>query len=316
MNVEKICSPYTDPDVLSAALANSHPEFVRGVYDMCAALNYKADCPPTAALAGDYIVFVTPNGWVAGHLVYARDRNKDYNDPPRYFLYTSRAIKKTKGDARSERNQRAATKMRDLLKVLRAKREVITDETAPTYEHRAMQFAYGVVTSKVDSYKKPTIMLPNETVAAFSRTVLSGVPLPEAVRAEFAQSYEKFKQEQDKYDEMTASLRLFSGTCTAVGLFNPQNNKFHYFVGKIKFVKDGHSIKVEVQSPLKRYTNLTDAGLATDAAIIRTYMESQPRNDMNNELGLYRTDKYYDEIEVATGYAGDCMLWALLPEHA
>ena len=316
MNVEKICSPYTDIAALSEMLNNSHPDFVRGVYDMCAAFNYKADCPPNAAPAREHIVFVTPNGWVAGHLVYASDRRQSYDNPTRYFLYTSRAVQKSKGDARAERNQRAATKMKDLIKVLRMKREVITDENAPTYEHRAMQYAYGMVENKVDNCHKPSITIPNEAVAAFSRTVLNDTPLPEMVRAEFVQAYEKFKREQDKYDEMTASLRLFSGTCRAVGIFNTWGNKFHYFVGKIKFVKDGNFTKVEVQAPLKRYTNLADAGLATDAAIIRTYMEAQTRNDMNNELGLPRTDKYYDEIEVATGYSGDCMLWALLPEPA
>jgi hypothetical protein len=71
-----------------------------------------------------------------------------------------------------------------------------------------------------------------------------------------------------------------------------------------------------LQGEVKRYTSLDGTGLETDAAIIRTYLQGKNEYEADNDFGLQRSDRYYDEIEVATGYASDTMLWALLPERA
>lgn len=128
-------------------------------------------------------------------------------------------------------------------------------------------------------------------------------------------AYAQFLKERETYEEATASLKLFERGCTAVGIME-HYGKAHYFIGKVKFVPNKHNHDVVLQGEVKRYTSLDGTGLETDAAIIRTYLQGKNEYEADNDFGLPRSDRYYDEVEVATGYAGDTLLWALLPERA
>jgi len=318
MNIEKICSPFTDIDALTQALNDSHPEFKRGVLDMCAAFNLKAEVltsNPNSQNSNN-IWLLTQNGWVAGRLLYSYDYNNANGEKQHYFKFVSRAVKKAKGDARADRNARAANKIRDLIKVLRMKKEMVTDENAFEYEKRAIGYAYQYIQDQLDRHKKPKIVVGHDAAEAVFRALFDGVTLPEVWRAEMEQAKAQFGKEQAAYEEATASLRLFQRDCYAVGLFDHWTGKAQYFVGKVRLEKDANQrLQITVQEPMKRYKTLVGTPLEADAAIIRTYMQSQSNYDEKNELGLPRRDHYYNDIEVATGYAGDTMMWALLPER-
>lgn len=316
MNIESICSPYTNLATLTEALNASAPAFKRGVFDMCAAFNLKADVVERST-PGDDVWLITPNGWVAGRLMY----HSEYKTGDRewYFKYVSRAIKKAKSDSRSDRSSRAATKIKDLIRTLRMKKEMITDVNAFEHEKRALGYAMSNIQQRIDRHPKPKLVIDHDMADSVARAALGDVALPEAFRADIQQQYANFLKDKDTYEEGIASLKMFTDrTCTAVGMLR-HNNTTHYYIGKVMAtINSRHDFKIELQGEVKRYTSLDGTGLETDAAIIRTYMQGRDERhyDDSNDFGLARFDNYYDEIEVATGYAGDTMLWALLPERA
>lgn len=310
MNIEKICSPYTDLATLTEAFNHSRPEFKRGVFDMCAAFNLKVDVQPRSAPYRDDVWLVTPNGWIAGRLLYPQD------DSGHYFKYVSRSIRKARGDGRADRNARAANKISDLIKVLRAKKEMITDANAFEYEKRAVGYAHSCIRKELEQHQTPKVVIGYDAAEAVFRAVLDGSPLPEALRVDVEEAKVRFRQEETAYKEATNSLRMFEQGCYAVGLLEHWSGETHYFVGKLKLIKGQRGdATIEPHGDVKRYTTLVGTELETDAAIIRTFMQSHPHYEAKNELGLPRNDKYYPEVEVATGYAGDTMTWALLPVH-
>lgn len=313
MNIESICSPYTDLASLTAALDGSAPAFKRGVFDMCAAFNLKADVVQRAAPSINDVWLITPNGWVAGRLMYAYEYS--VGEKEWYFKYVSRAVKKSRSDARSDRNARAANKIKDLIKVLRMKKEMITDANAFEHEVRALGYAMHRVQARMERHPKPKLVIEHDMVDSVARSVLEGIAFPEMLRMDAQRAYAQFLKERETYEEATASLKLFERGCTAVGIME-HYGKAHYFIGKVKFVPNKHNHDVVLQGEVKRYTSLDGTGLETDAAIIRTYLQGKNEYEADNDFGLPRSDRYYDEVEVATGYAGDTLLWALLPERA
>lgn len=316
MNIESICSPYTNLATLTEALNSSDPAFKRGVFDMCAAFNLKVDVPERGAPSTNDVWLVTPNGWVAGRLMY----HSEYKTGDRewYFKYASRAIKKAKSDSRSDRSSRAATKVKDLIRTLRMKKEMITDATAFEHEKRALGYAMSCVQEKLARHPKPKLIINHDMVDSVARAVLEGTALPEIFRTDMEQAYAQFTKEKDTYEEGVASLKMFTDrTCTAVGMLR-HNDTTHYYIGKVVATMDNRdNLKIELQGEVKRYTSLEGTGLEADAAIIRTYMQgrSERHYDDSNAFGLARFDQYYGEVEVATGYAGDTMLWAVMPER-
>lgn len=200
------------------------------------------------------------------------------------------------------------------------KKEMITDANAFEHEKRALGYALSGVQERISRHPKPKLVIDHDMVDSVARAALGGVALPEIFRADIQQQYENFLKEKDIYEEATASLKMFTDRpCTAVGMLR-HNNTTHYYIGKVVATTNSrHDFKIELQGEVKRYTSLEGTGLETDAAIIRTYMQGSRDEryyDDSNAFGLGRSDRYYDEIEVATGYAGDTMLWALLPERA
>lgn len=314
MNIEKICSPYTNAETLASTLDHSHPNFKRGVFDICAAFNYYADCPEKAAPARNYVKLLTQNGWLAGTLSY----NKDYSAEDSHFKFRSPLIKKARSDGRSDRSERAANKMKDLIKVLRMKKEIMTNELAFMNEVRAMQYAFGQVDNKLERNPPPVIVLRDEMVVAVSRAILHDAPFPEMLRPHMTALYKDYQDKYAIYEEMSSSKQRFQN-CTAIGILQVSETKSHYFVGKVQRIKTGSgsgAYKIETQGPMKRYVSLDEAGLGAQGAIIRTYMQGKAHHDTSNELYIRRSDEYYEEIDVATGYCGETLTWALLPEMA
>jgi hypothetical protein len=179
-----------------------------------------------------------------------------------------------------------------------------------------VRYAFDAVLNSAHDQTLPALKLESaHLVAEVMGAAFGTAELGVAARAELDQIYKAYKEKVAKREESHASVAQFRKSI-AVGICNYWGDT-HYFVGKVNFVKEtgGSYEKVELQAPMKRYTTLADTEIATDAAIIRTYMQGHRHYESANELGLPRGDRYYDEIGVATGYATDTMLWVLMPER-
>jgi hypothetical protein len=308
MNVEKICSPYTDPAALSLAFNNSAPVFVKGVYDMCHAFNLKADMlDKPGANTGNGVNFLTAEGWPAGRLSYRRDGNQPTT---LYFAYSAETVRKAKSSPRSDRNTRDAEKISNIISILKRNSEVPTAAAGFKSENYAISCAINSI-GRGD--RAPSISLDNSAVVAAVESML-GVDSPniELRRDEIQKAYdvylEKFRDIKDK----TKTKKRFSEGCKLIGLVRRYDD-VHYMVGRITF-DEGDERNIVLQGDLKRYTTLADTELATDAAIIRTYMQAKFPGE-TNELGVPRTDKYFEEVDISVGYSGNYFTWVLIPER-
>jgi hypothetical protein len=71
-------------------------------------------------------------------------------------------------------------------------------------------------------------------------------------------------------------------------------------------------------SDVTRYNSLRDSPLASEAAIIRTYMQDKVSSPfLDNELNMRLEDAYHADIDVACGYSSPTeSFWVLIPNHA
>ena len=68
-------------------------------------------------------------------------------------------------------------------------------------------------------------------------------------------------------------------------------------------------------TPLKRYSSLMDCPeIAPHVPIIAAWASGMTHADKTNELNLPRADKYYEDIDVASGYQSR-ESWHLIPKR-
>lgn len=306
MNVEKICSPYTDPAALSLAFNNSASAFVKGVHDMCHAFNLKVDMlDKPGANSANGVNFLTAEGWPAGRLSYCTDRGDNY-----FAYHSTETIRKAKSSPRSDRYTRDAEKIGNIISVLKRNSEVPSTIAGFKSENYAISCAISSISR---SGVTPSITMGNPAIVAAVESML-GVDSPniELRRDEIQKAYDNYMEKMRALKDSTKTVKRFSEGCKLIGLLKRYDD-VHYMVGKITF-DPTNDREIVLQGGLKRYTTLADTELATDAAIIRTYMQAKFPGE-TNELGVPRTDKYFEEVDVSVGYSGNYFTWVLIPER-
>lgn len=313
MNLESLCSPYCNKDKVVALLNDSREEFRRGVADMCMAFNLKVELLRGTIHTPNDVNLVTPNGWIAGRLMHIRDNSISTDDTKTYFKFVAPTINKPKGDGRSDRGSRAATKIKDLIKVLRMKKEVGSEDDLFKLQKSGIRFAINNLDHHVSRAPTPEVTLHYDVAEIVIRAALGETALPEINRSELVTAYEQYREKVAEYIESRDVLNRFNRSSHIIGIHNETENP-QYFVGRASFdrTKMG-GLEITVQSPVKRYVSLSETEVATDAAIIRTYMQSKDVHDNTNELGMPRRDMFFSDIDVSIGYASGTMLWVVFP---
>lgn len=293
------------------------PEFRTAVAEFCATTGLKV---AYASPVGNRAYFLTPGGFFGGDLQWVLEGWKA-NRKMRY-IYSGPFVSKEKASASSSRNQRDSEKITGILTALKRddRAQIPTDEKIFGRYKQGIKFAF---TSCVDGRSAPQISIDPTEAHALVEYFLGRSEMVQAHRASIESKYEHYLDKMEEMREARANLTRFTAGAKIIGIVPDQlpderegvhADRYFYVVGEASF--NDKAGGVMFQSPLERYESLQDSPVAADAAIIRTYTGDKSWAAKDNELGIPMRDKFYDEIDIGTGYhTHDSGIWVVIPKN-
>lgn len=295
------------------------PEFRTAVAEFCATTGLKvAYVSPGPGLGRAY--FLTPGGFFGGDLQWCQ---ASWKDTKMRYVYSGPFVHKEKASASSSRNQRDSEKITGILSALKRddRAQIPTDEKTFERFKQGMKFAF---TSCWDGRSAPRISVDDTEAHALVEYFLQkNMTLIEPLRNDIESKYELYLDKLEEMREAKANLTRFTAGAKIIGIIADQlpderegvhNDRYFYAVGDASY--DMRAGKATLQGPLERYESLQDSPMAADAAIIRTYTSDKSWATKDNELGIPMRDKFYDEIDIGTGYnTHDTGIWVVIPKN-
>jgi hypothetical protein len=309
MIMKKYISQYQNDKIGFQAFLDQNPILAKGAAEMCAQFNLYMGGWRLHTSKG--VVFITPEGFEAGTLEYAY-RYAGPNKGKHSFQYIGPFVSKEKGTGVARRT-REASKITGIISAMTKNGEVPNTNRILEKEKRSLSYAFGAL--KADHAPHYGIEM--------SQRMMAGLLV-----AVFEKNYESIEADKDKYlleynkyvakaasiaDSRKASKRFYEGS-TAIGIAQDNLNQgVCYFVCTATKLND-----TIVMSDVTRYNSLRDSPLASEAAIIRTYMQGKTESPfLDNELNMRLADEYHADIDVACGYSSSTeSFWVLIPNQA
>ena len=254
---------------------------------------------------------LTERGLPVGNLSVIKDyRNSEFY----YEVSMPDIIQKEKSSARSDRNSRDSDKVATLIKSIKKNKEIPTEEKLTKNYLQCLYYAL----MRVGEAQQPSVSIHNDVALSAIKFAL-GIDTME-VQLHTAKLQEIYDQYMKSVNELSSAqnnqARYLNG-CTAIGIvgnrWHNDTHKPYYLVGDVAGNADNN---LAFQGNLTRYASLADTEHAPITAMIRTYMQGSKHPEGSNELCVAWADRYYDEIDIATGYTGSSGLWVLIPQHA
>jgi len=252
---------------------------------------------------------MTEQGLPVGHISVINDyRNKeDY-----YEISMPDIISKEKSSARSDRYSRDSDKIVTLIKSVKKNKEIpTTDKLTKNY----LQCLFYAL-SRVGEARRPDLSIHNDVALSAIKYALGidtiGVQLH---TAKLQETYDQYMKSVNELSNAQDNQKRYLKGCTAIGIMGGrwnESNNCYYLVGDVVADEDNN---LKFQGNLTRYSTLTTTEHAPTVAMIRTYMTKDSPDNSHNELGVPWGDRYYPDIDIATGYASSTGLWALIPKH-
>jgi hypothetical protein len=239
---------------------------------------------------------------------------KDYRDGEFYYeVSMPDIITKEKSSARSDRNSRDSDKVATLLKSIKKNKEIPTLEKLTKNYLQCLFYAL----QRVGEAHNPSISIHNDVALSAIKFAL-GIDTMEVQlhTAKLQETYDQYMKSVSELSNAKDNQARYLKGCTAIGIAGGRwsdSNAPYYLVGNVGADENGN---LAFQGNLTRYATLTDTEHAPTAAMIRTYMQGNKNGSGNNDLGVPWSDRYYNEIDIATGYTGNTGLWTLIPKHA
>lgn len=312
MNTARYISQFVEDKAGFQAWLERNAAIARPAMEMCEALNLKLRPLARTDTNMSVVGFLTDTGLHAGELVYDKvysgARSGDW-----VFKYKGPCVSKEKG---RDKSTREAAKITGIISSLKRNDEVPTHERLMKYELHAVRYAFA--TTKNDRASHYGLDMTQQMQAALLKAYFDkNYDYIEANREKYEEHYSKVCAAEEKIRKSKGVFDRFAAGSTAIGVrsfYNPYgDDELFYLVGRASF--DMNTPRLE---NVVRYNSLLGSPVAADAAIIRTYMQGQSHEPLsNNELGIRKEDKYYDDIDVSLGYAtGDSTVWLLIPDAA
>lgn len=259
-----------------------------------------SDAPEFLYHGSPYIPVYTAEGMPCGTLRVKNDHDGDF------YLFTSSVISKEKASSRSDRNTRDSTTIKGLINAIKRNKEI------PTLEHCLSRYRYGIgdaLRSTSRGSDRPSISLSTESVVELIKMYTGETTHVTVHDDAIRKAYSDYIAQLAKNSEMEKTFNRFREGCKAIGIINTDEKPI-YVVGDICWVEDNvRFIDVTVHKSLSE-----NERVAGDAAMIRTYMQGN-NGTTDNELGVRTTDRYYADIDIATGYSNHECVWVLIPNR-
>jgi hypothetical protein len=259
------------------------------------------------------IQLVMENGLTAGHLAVNSDAYGGY------YTYSSDAfVKKSKATSRANKQTRDSKTITGLIKA------VVKNKEWPQYTQLYESFDRGIRYAFQATLDRdlPYVDVNRDTLSAMiinhvEGNGLGGLGIHDAIIRE---KYDELMLKRQKSQDGKRTFNRFVAGCKLIGISSPYgNSECTYYVGSVSAALDkgGDTIDKINLIHLQRYNYLTECDLvAGDMAIIKTYMQGKNPNADNNPFYIQFGDRYYPDIDVATGYENREMLWVLIPYEA
>ena len=304
---QKFISPFADADLVAKTL-DSSPRLESLAFDFCSKFGTQLAEHPNAN-SGSYkrINVMTDLGITIGALAVGSDSDGEY------YLYHSNFIKKERGSRRSDARSRDASKISTLLRTIASNGDVPDPDSVMDkftgglrYAYRAMQ---GNTNARLEVTNSLTIAMAEHILKINEDNLTNNL-------GELTLRYEEYAKQRDKNEKSQALAGRFAEGTTSIAIFDTGTRPYYVVCNT---VYDYEKDKATFIGAPKRVNSLSEIPeLISDIAIIRAYFETH-RNDHDmgsNDLGAPRRDRYYEDIDIATGYSEAGMMWVILPKKA
>jgi len=252
---------------------------------------------------------LTASGLEVGKIGIYRHQGESEN----HFKVTMpQVIRKEKSSRRSGKDERDSDKLTTLFRALEKNKEVPTNEKIMKVYRGPMRYALG----RVKDRREANISLSQDTMINMASFVMKDIDqLRLDTTNEIAAAYATYLKSKSKQDEGKREFERFAKGFYVVGIMSVSGDT-HYLVteGTATGTEDDN---IFIQPTVNRYQSMADSPLAATAMIVRTYAEGKfPAEVGANDFKLPWSDKYYSDIDIATGYSGrDQGLWVVIPKH-
>lgn len=264
------------------------------------------------------VTLVTDGGLPCGRLMVdmSGERDKETGKYVPVYYYESPIVNKSKGSARAARDCRDSITIKGLIAAVKKHNEGPTTAKLQNNYANGIRYAFG---STNRGRGRPRIDLREDVALAL---VLSHLQVDtnsiKQYDAQLVQEYEKYLISIEQSKQSMSTYERFCKGSYVIGVMRTSRNESPYYVvGEVAYATsstgDDH---VHFQTPLKRYSSLMNCPeVAPHVPIIAAWAGGQSNRDDDNELKLPRTDRYWEEIDVATGYASSSECWHLIPKE-
>jgi hypothetical protein len=307
---QRFLSEFADANLVARTL-DPQPRLANLAFEFCNKFNTKLIENPVAH-AGlgtpTKINVITNSGITIGALSVGEDSDGEY------YVYHSNFINKERSSKRSDSRARDAKKINTLLRALDSHKDIPTDETVMTKLTGGLHYAYRATQLTTST----RIDLTNDLAIAMAEHILkiNEYNLTNNMN-DLKVRYDEYAKQKAKNEKNRALSDRFAEGATSICIFTGGRAPY-YVVCDTAYDKEKDKAVFTGGVP-KRVKSLSEVPeLVSDVAIIKAYFDTH-KNEYgadNNELGAPRRDKYYEDIDIATGYSESDLMWVIIPKKA
>ena len=305
-----IISQFADQERTENILANNDM-LRRFAHEFCHTFGTKVRQSKTIvdSYQNNVLNILTANGLEVGRIGIYRHQGESEN----HFKVTMpQVIRKEKSSRRSGKDERDSDKLTTLFRALEKNKEIPTDELIMKAYKAPVRYALG----RVRERREANIRLSHDAMVNMAALIMKGIDqLRSDTAEEITTAYAEYLKDKSKQDEGKREFERFSKGFHVVGAMGGSLEKYYLVTeGTATGVEDS---EIHIQPNVTRYQSMADSPLAATTMMIRTYAEGKAKLDSDaNDFKLPWNDRYYSDIDVATGYSGrNEGLWIVIPKH-
>jgi hypothetical protein len=306
---QKFLSEFADTNLVEQTLNNS-PRLANLAFEFCNKFNMKLIEHPSSHVGMGVpkkINVITNSGVTIGSLSVGEDSDGEY------YVYHSNFISKERSSKRSDSRSRDAGKINTLLRALAKYNDIPPEHTVMNKLTGGLRYAYR----STQGTDKARLEVTNDLAITMAEYILkiNEDNLTNNLN-DLKVRYDEYAKQKAKNEKGRALFERFAEGSTSICIFNTGRTPY-YVVCDTAY--DAKKDEITFTGQHKRVKSLSEVPeLVSDVAIIKAYFDTH-RNEHdggNNELGVPRRDKYYEDIDIATGYSESELMWVILPKKA
>lgn len=259
-------------------------------------------------IGASHINLVMDNGLPVGMLGVNRNGDGDF------YIYRSDVfVSKQKSTGRSDKTTRDSKTITGLIKAVTKNKEWPQYPRLYKSYERGLRYAFNATMPRHDVRVDVNPDVLNALLINYVDRTGVGV-----YDATITSKYDELMRKRQERIESDKIYKRFTRGCKLVGI-SGSDRQFSYYVGNVSAKLNAKCDDVEEINliHLQRYDYLSECDeVAAEMAIIKTYMQGKHPNENWNPFHIPFSDKFYPEMDIATGYENRDMLWVLIPHEA